>query len=377
ANFFFNDAVVSLLLIAGDIQRLTHNLPCVLHQSIFTGGKAAGHDFRLGLHASRKFVDGDNRQHDAVFADMAPILDDQVFDYVGARARVDAYPANIDPSDLARAEFVEFQDVSALDEHDVADGTMHRRRQFRVQFQLAIFAMNGDKVARLDQVNNQLQFFLAGVPADVDGRRRAVFVDHVRFAPKEVIDHPVNGFLISGDDARGQHYGVALLDLGVLVIVHCRPRHGGHGFTLRPADQYANLLRGKVLHLPGMNQQAVRNLDVAQVFRDLGGTGHGAPDESYFPSMLPGQFDRQLDAMYGRRKAGDKEPLFSSREHLVELPPHRALAGRVAPALHVRGILKQRQHSFFAVLGKRVQVKQLVVRGRGIDLEVAGVNNHP
>ena len=40
-----------------------------------------------------------------------------------------------------------------------------------VQFQLAVFAVHGNEILRLHQVDDQLQFFLAGVSADVDRRR--------------------------------------------------------------------------------------------------------------------------------------------------------------------------------------------------------------
>ncbi len=62
-------------------------------------------------------------------------------------------------------------------------------------------------------------------------------------------------------------------------------------------------------------------------------------------------------------------------ENFVELAANRALAGRVAFALDVGGILKQRQHAVLAVLGEGVQVEKFVVGGRGIDFEIAGVND--
>src|ERR1700733_538370 len=63
-------------------------------------------------------------------------------------------------------------------------------------------------------------------------------------------------------------------------------------------------------------------------------------------------------------------------ENLVKLAPHGALTGRVTFALDVGGILKQRQDALFAVFGENVQVEQMVVGRRGIDFEVAGVNDH-
>ena len=58
------------------------------------------------------------------------------------------------------------------------------------------------------------------------------------------------------------------------------------------------------------------------------------------------------------------------------LRAHGAFARRVALALDVGRILEQRQHAFFAVFGEGMQVEQPVVGGRGIDLEIAGVDDH-
>ena len=122
--------------------------------------------------------------------------------------------------------------------------------------------------------------------------------------------------------------------------------------------------------------QTVGNLDVAEVFGNLGGVVHGAADESDLASVLVRQFDGQLDAVNGRREAGNEEPALGVGENFVKLAAHRALARRVALALDVGRILKQGQHALFAVLGEGVQVEKLVVGGRGIDFEIAGVNDH-
>ena len=56
----------------------------------------------------------------------------------------------------------------------LADGAVHRApASLGMQFQLAVLAVDGNEVARLDQVDDELEFFLAGVSADVDGRIRS------------------------------------------------------------------------------------------------------------------------------------------------------------------------------------------------------------
>src|ERR1700733_11419997 len=141
---------------------------------------------------------------------------------------------------------------------------------------------------------------LAGGGADVDGRVGAVVVDDVGFAAEEVIDHAVDRLLVAGDDARGEHDGVVLFDFGVLVIVDSGARKGGHGLALRAADQDANFFRREVLHLAGIDHEAVGDFDVAEILSDLGRVIHGAADEGDFAAMCVREFNGQLDAMDGR-----------------------------------------------------------------------------
>jgi len=125
-----------------------------------------------------------------------------------------------------------------------------------------------------------------------------------------------------------------------------------------------------------MNQQPFGNFDVAQVFGNLGRTGHRTADKRHFSTVFPRQLDSQLDAMDGGGKTGDEQPPLGAGEHLIKLASHSPLTRRVSFALDVGRILKQRQNSLFAIFRERVQVEHLVVRGGRVNLEVARVNQH-
>ena len=174
---------------------------------------------------------------------------------------------------------------------------------------------------------------------------------------------------------RREDDGVSLFDLGVLVIVDGGARQGRHGFALGAADEHANFFRREILHLAGIDDQAVGNFDVAEVFGNLGGIVHGAAEEGDFASVLVSELHREIDAVNRRREARDEKAAFGVGENFVELAADGALAGRVSLALDVGGILKQRQHAVLAVFGEGVQVEEFVVGGRGIDFEIAGVND--
>ena len=245
-----------------------------------------------------------------------------------------------------------------------------------VQLELAVFAVHRNEVARLHQVDDELEFFLAAVSADVDGRAGAVFIDDVGLAAEEVIDHPVDRLLVARNDAAGEDYRVALLNLRVLVIVDGGARQRRHGLALGAADQHADFFRREIFHLAGIDDEAFGDFDVAEIFGDLGGVVHGASDESDFASVLMREFYGEVDAVDRTGEAGDEEAALGVGENFVELAADGALAGSVSLALDVGGILKEREHAFFAVFGEGVEIEKLVVGGRGIDLEIAGVDDY-
>ncbi len=64
-------------------------------------------------------------------------------------------------------------------------------------------------------------------------------------------------------------------------------------------------------------------------------------------------------------------------ENLVEARPHCTFTRRITTPFHIGRVLKQGQYALFAVLRKSMQIEQAIVGRRWIDLEVAGVNQHP
>src|SRR5438876_2957824 len=253
---------------------------------------------------------------------------------------------------------------------------MHGLGEFGMQLQLPVLAVDRNEVFRFDQVNDQFQFFLAGVAAHVNWWRGSVFVDDVCLAPEQVIDHAIDRLLIAGNDAGGKHNRVAFFDLGMFVIVYGSTRQRRHRFALCAANEHTNFFRSEILHLTRMNQQTFGNLDIAQVFSDLRRTGHGPANERNFAPVLPGEFYRELNAMNRRRKTRNKQPALGAGKNFIELAAHRPLTGRVTFALNIGAVLKQGQHALFTVFGKCVKIKEPVVGGRGINFEVAGVNDH-
>ncbi len=133
---------------------------------------------------------------------MAAVFDDQVFHYVAAGAGINTDPSDRDFVDLAGADLVKLQHITALHHQDLANCAVHGAGKVGMYAQLAVLAVDRNEIARLHQIDDQLQFFLAGVPAYVDGRRAAIVINHVGFAAEEMVNHPVNAFFVSGNNAR-------------------------------------------------------------------------------------------------------------------------------------------------------------------------------
>src|SRR5579871_114922 len=299
ADLFLDDAVVGFFFVAGGFQGLQHDLARLRQEAVLARGKAAHHNFRGRLHPARELVDGNDGQHDAVFTEVTTIANHQVFHHVGARAGVDANAPHGHTAGLAGAGLIEFQNIPAFEGDHLAHRALHGGGQFPVAAQLAEFAVDRNEIARLHQVDNQLELLLAGVAADVYRGVRTVLVDDVGVTAEEVVDHAVNSFLVARNDAGRKHHRVADFDLGVLVVVHRGAGERRHGLALGAADQHANLARGEILDFAGVDEQPVGHIDVAKVGSDGRRIGHGAAHQRDFAVVLVGQFEGQLDAMNG------------------------------------------------------------------------------
>src|SRR6202522_390006 len=163
ANFLFDHSVVGFLFGAGGIEGFDHNLLDAIDHAVFAGVESAGHNLGRSFHTPGELVHGDDRHHEAVFAEVATIFNNEVVDHIGARAGIDADTANIDASGLACAGLIDFENVSAFNQHHLADRSAHRPGQFGVQPELPVLAVNGNEVFRPHQINDELQFLLAAM----------------------------------------------------------------------------------------------------------------------------------------------------------------------------------------------------------------------
>src|SRR6476469_9434791 len=136
-----------------------------------------------------------------------------------------------------------------------------------VAAKIAIVAVNRDEELGPDKIDEEAQFFLAAVAADVYQAMGSVVEDDVCFAAAEVVDDAEDAFLVAGDDPGAQDDGVAGIDVGVLVVIDRGAAESAHRLPLRAADEDHELVGRIVAHLAGVDNQAGWDFDVAEILR--------------------------------------------------------------------------------------------------------------
>ena len=110
--------------------------------------------------------------------------------------------------------------------------------------------------------------------------------------------------------------------------------------------------------------------------RDFRGGHHAAPHERDLAAVFLREIQNLLEPVNGAAEASDDQAPRRADEQIFQARTDGSLAFGVAGAVDVGRIRHEQQHAFFAVGGEGVQIEQLVIGGRGIDLEIAGMNDH-
>src|SRR5665213_71155 len=193
ANLLFDDSIVSLLFRTGVIERALHDLPCLGNQSLLGDCHTAHHDLGCVLEQPCPLIDGNNRQHDPVFAEVFTVADDKVSDnIVRGSAGVDADAAHGYLAGFSGGVLVQLQNIPVLQQNRLLHYS-HRAGEIHVPLEVAIVAMYGDEELWSNEVNHQPQLFLAAVSTDVDQPRSTVVVDNLGIAAFQMVDNAVDG----------------------------------------------------------------------------------------------------------------------------------------------------------------------------------------
>ncbi len=237
----------------------------------------------------------------------------------------------------------------------------------------AIGAVDGHKVARLEQVEEHLELLLGRVARDVDACLFAI--DDVRAASEQIVDVAVDGRLVARDGLGRDQHRVAVFELDVAVASLRHAGEGGVGLALRAGGDDADLVIWQAGHLVQRRHGARRIAQVPQVMGDARVLLHAAARQRHAATELLGGLDDELDAREQRGKGGDDDAARSRGERLLKGIHQLRLGHGIARRLGVGAVRKQQQHALGGESGQGCEIERLALDGRVIDLIVAAMDD--
>src|SRR5712692_226550 len=375
ANLFFDDAPVGFFFGVRLLDGFQDDRAGAGQQFLaIVAEEAAGHDFGLRFELPGVFVDGDDRHDHAVFGEMLAVADDDILDLF-ERTGIHAHAPSRDGIAPLCAIVGELDALAIFEKQDFFRDSSELVGERRVAEQMPVFAMNGNEILRLDELQDQFLLFLAGVAGNVNRSAGIVVVDE-RPAPEHVVKHPENRFLIPRNDARGKNHAVIFVHGNEAVIVHRDPRKRRHRLSLAAARQNDQPLRVKPANVLRPHHYSVGNPQIFQRVRDLHVVDHAPANEGHLTPHALGDVDHLLNAVNRRRKARQNHAPRRRAAQLFDARHNRELRRRKSGALHVGRVAEQREHAFIAIACESMQIEGSTVHGRLINLKVPRVNNH-
>ena len=172
-----------------------------------------------------------------------------------------------------------------------------------------------------------------------------------------MVQHPEDGFFVSGNDARRKNYRVVRVHAQQPVIVHRDARKRRHRLGLAAAHQHHRFLRVEDFRVLRPDDDAVGNPQPAQRVGDLDVVHHAAARRNRLCGPLP----RRCPSLAGCAESSlqSTRPHFPRRRaaQFFQPAPHRALGRRIAGALHVGAVAEQRQHALVPVARESMQIE--------------------
>src|SRR6266850_5599970 len=375
ADFFLDDAPVGFFFGVGLFDRLHDDLPRAGNELVaVVAHQAARNDFRMRFHLAGMLIDRDDRHDDTIFGKMLSIADYDVFDFF-ERTGIHAHASGGYRIAPVRAFLGEFDRLAVLDQEDFAGHSAKLMRERGVAEKMPVFAVNGDEILRLHELQQEFLFFLACVTRNVNCARGIIVVDQ-RAAPEHVVQHPENSLFISGDDACRKNYAVVFVHGNVAMIVHGNARERRHGLGLAPARQNDDALRIEAPNVLLAHHHSVGDPQQLERVRDFHVINHATADERNFAVHARSNVNDLLNSVNGGSEARQDHAARRRAAQLLDTRNNRPLGWRETGALDVCRIAEEREHAFVAVFCERMKIKRRAADGRLVDLEVARVNDH-
>ena len=276
-------------------------------------GHAAEDDLRRDDRAAVLLRDGRDDDEDAVRRQHAAVAQGHVLDVAHL------HPVHEDEPGLlalapAGAGGVDLERASVLSAEDRLRRDPHGLGQLGVQAQPLVVAVHRHHVARLREVEHQLQLLGVAVAGGVHGHVGRG--DHARAEPVDAVDRLVHRSLVAGDRRGREDHGVAVVQVHVRVIAVGHAAQRRERLALRPCRDDHELVVREVLDLLRAHQQTLRDVDVAEHAPDVRVLAHRAADQRDAPADRGRGIHHLLDPVDVRGEAGDDDAALAAGEHL-------------------------------------------------------------
>src|SRR6478735_7026965 len=331
--------------------------------------EAARRDLRTARDLAGGRVDDDDARDEALVAQDPAVLEQGLVGTAHAAA-VDVHVAAVDDADDRRLAVDEVDDDAVLGEYDVVLGDTGLDREARVGPHVAPLAVHRHDVARLDDVVAVEQ--LAGTRVARDVHLGVALVHDVGAETHQAVDDAVDGVLVARDEAARQQHGVAGPDVdAVLPVGH--PGQRRHRLALGAGADEDHLVVGQVVELLDVDEDAVGDLEIAELGGDAHVADHGAPDHGHLAAGLLGGVQDLLDAVHVAAEAGDDDASLGVPEHLVDGRGDLQLGRGEAGDVGVRRVGEEQVDALLPQPREGAQVGEAAVERQLVHLEVAGV----
>ena len=321
-------------------------------------------------------VDGHGRDddEDAVLRQAAPVAERDVLDVADAEP-VDEGHAGLDAVGDAHAVRGQLDDRPVLGDHDPLVRDARVARELGVGGEHAVLAVDRHDGSRPHEREERAQLLGARVPRDV--HRRDLLVEDLGAVLREPVDRVVDAELVPRDRLRRDDHRVTPLDRDVRVVAVGDARQRGHRLALATGAEDEDAVGRQVHRLLRRDDGVVREVDVAEVPRDVHVLPHGASDDRDPAPVGDRHLGGLLDAVDVRGERGDEDASRAQRDQLPERLADEPLgAGHPGP-LGVRGVAEEQVDAAVPELGERADVGLEPVDRRVVELPVPVCRTRP
>src|SRR6267378_4111652 len=202
---------------------------------------------------------------------------------------------------------------------------------------MPVFAVYGNEIFRLHELQQEFLFFLACVTRNMNRARGIIVVDECA-APEHMVQHPENGLFISGDDARRKNYAVVFIHGHKAVIVYGNSRERRHRLGLASTRQNDDALRIEAANVLLAHNHSVWDTQQLERVRDFHIVDHTAADKCDFAVHARSNVNHLLNSMYGRSKTGKNHAPRRRAAQFFDAWNNGALRRRETGTLHIRRV---------------------------------------